>query len=683
VNSIEEILFRLRFHEGHLGVPDLQERGEIERLRPLVRSDETVRYTLITAILEAEYLRLEHSLCLNMLLEEFPELPQPQFLLRMHAYEYRGEDAIGTLSARRLMCERGFADERLKREVEQTVFGRCEPVGQDLYHDFVMNKFWEWAHKSPKYLPWILGNVTLNYTPASAAVEVLLKHSEFPLNDYDLGIHSHEIQCRLAAADKGLSPANLIRALKEDGVPLRAIYEVRNHAPVHLWSEQDFQYISQIASNPQDSFYSYARLLIIRTYDSSSQARDWVQRQMVETPDDLLIHHNLANHTQDPELAQKSLQALADKHDKNGEFVTVINVIDRFARNGRPFPEEWAACMLVRAYEQLPLEWKNQAIAVLKSCYPDHKETLRLSKEQTPVPGYSALPKEFEVLLQLAATSNDHAGRHALAQLVKHFLDRQEVQALLIQKASLLQIAFDSENALKALAFNLPDAPETIDLLTRNSSDPWFSDLQRKLINHRLLRPDTFDQLKARQGKGPPWPRNLAAPSLALWYGDKPETFDIIADELPTLVQRWPDDPRTFAVLRQVLINGDGASLEISVHRTIEAARLLSRAFSRHPETPGLLRQHLNYRPEILAEYLGLCIGRRESMEEAINILRELTDKPAHAAIANAGPRLIIQFFGPQVKLLHVLRQIRSESPCRALQKSITDIFTTGFPKHA
>ena len=153
----------------------------------------------------------------------------------------------------------------------------------------------------------------------------------------------------------------------------------------------------------------------------------------------------------------------------------------------------------------------------------------------------------------------------------------------------------------------------------------------------------------------------------------------MVANELPILVQRWPDDPRTFAVLRQALIDGDNAADGEDIRRTVDAARLLARAFSNHPETADILRRHLNNRPEIFAEYVGLCSSRREGMKESIAVLGELADISAHDSMAKAGPKLLIQFFGPHIELLQALQNLRFKSPCDVLRKSIDKILATYF----
>jgi hypothetical protein len=243
MKSVDEILFRLRFSEFYYedGV-----RVDLEPLRPLVRADERTRRVLMTVVLEAEYLATPSRACLELLLDELPESPQARFLLHWHAYEYRGEDAMGTECARNLMCRRGPPEPRLRREVEQTFvdrsqiyFNQWESVGKDLYSDFVAKKFREWAEAEPRYIPTLLAATATAHASVETLLPALARHPDFPLADYDLGRHPHELACRLAAAPARPSPAALIRAFRADRAPLRAIYEFRNHAPVESWSPGD------------------------------------------------------------------------------------------------------------------------------------------------------------------------------------------------------------------------------------------------------------------------------------------------------------------------------------------------------------------------------------------------------------------------------------------------------------
>jgi len=683
MKSVEELLFRLRFSQYRW---DDADNSEIEKLRPYVRSNHRVREILMAVVLEADYLSIPSRNCLEILLDELPDSPQAKYLLRMHAYEYRGEDSMGTLSARKVMCRKGLTEERLRREIEQTAFENYsqgirmpngEYVGKDLRGDFVIKKFWEWAAESARYVPCILGDMTIGYSSVDSVVQIVQKHPNFPLSEYDFGIHTHEFECRFAAGAERPGVVALIKAMREDGMPLRSIYEIQKHAPVKSWSEDDFAFIKNIADDPNDPFREYTEFLIIATAHTSPLAMEWVRNRIKANPGDQSFHRKIAYKIQDPEIARESLTLLADGHN---EFVTVAHSICSFANIGKKLPEAWAVPVLVRGYNEVPPDRKHDVLVCLQAAYPNHAETRRLIEQAKPREPATP-PNEFQALVELAGNSTGYEASKALRKLAEQFLDRPGVEALLFKKAAEEKEMYTRANALIEVAFRFPEAPATIELLTRPSANPWDSWLQETLLNHLSAEYETFEQLRARMSSGEEWRRKIAVAGIALWYADLPGAFDLLSPSIETLVQRWPDEDRTFALLRTALIRGIKRDLDFSIPKAIDAARLLSRAFSHHPETGNLLRQYMDHRPAIFAEYLGLNIGNDAEMDWGTAVLEGLFNDQEHTDLAEAGPKLLIRYFGPRKRLLEKFQQLQSSSKCQALTRAIGKLFQERFPE--
>jgi hypothetical protein len=172
--------------------------------------------------------------------------------------------------------------------------------------------------------------------------------------------------------------------------------------------------------------------------------------------------------------------------------------------------------------------------------------------------------------------------------------------------------------------------------------------------------------------------RRLAVAGLALWHGDRPETFVLLAAHPATLVQRWPGEERTFGVLRQILTR-DWLVKTGDEDTPVAAARLMARAFAGHPETPELLRKHHGYRAAIIAEFLGLHAGNLEILAWGLSLARELTDGIGHAELGRNIPALLIGYFGPRRDLIDTLQILHKESRCSALRASVEQLFQKYF----
>jgi hypothetical protein len=352
-----------------------------------------------------------------------------------------------------------------------------------------------------------------------------------------------------------------------------------------------------------------------------------------------------------------------------------MQAIHRLAHGGRKPAPDRAAPMLARAYRETRPDWQRQTLWVLKEYYADHPETLRLVAE-TAVAEPAPMPEfqdDLARLLHIAKTTpNGWTGqRYAVTELAERFSDRSEVRALLFQIAGGTQGDTPERCALLEVVFRYPDAPETMELLTRPTTDMTRNRLQRAAIRYLTGQPETLEDYRQQLDSDDYFARLAAPGALALWHGGEPGIFELLASIDPkTLVARWPGEARTFETLRAMLSDGN-----TSAERTVLAARLLSRAFPDHPETPGLLRQFMNFRAAIFAEYLGLKMGDDVAMEWGLSVLRELRDEPAHRDLAQAGPALLVWFFGPRKDLLAELPVMGQEASIPSLRTGIEELF--------
>ncbi len=670
----EELLFRLRFSPHFWN-----DQGEpsIECLRPLVRSDERVRNILMSVVLETEYLSVPSRYCMDLLLDELPDSSQAHFLLRMHAYHFPSEDALGKSFARRIMQKRWPPTKRLRREVEQEFHESRVVVGKDLYSGFVFPLFKEWAAECPKYIPGILASSLLVYADVEEVVRVLQKNPDFPLSDYELGCHANEYAGRLAAGAGRPQLVPLIRAFRQDGISQLAPYEVRKHAPIESWSPEDFDFAQAIAADPNDPFHAWIRFQLVKSSDTCPLASAWVERELAAAPGDRLLHQNLALETRRPDAAMRSIQVLIEKHQ---DFTTALKAMYRLAWLGQPLAAEQAMPIILSAKGKAASGWEHLIPDVLKKGYPTHPETLRYLEEQKPpAPPVDFSRLDVEKLLELLATSNGWPGMRAILELGERFREDARVKELLFQKAAESSPSYLKSYALQEVALRYRDAPETLELLTRPTNNGWERELPRRLISHLFSARETFEQLCARLNLGELWDRHIRGAELALWHADHPEAFRVLASRPNVLVDRWPDDERTFAVLKQQLIDAVVVS-DWESDFGVEPARLISRAFPDHPEAAELLQKYMRYRPSIFAEYLGLNLGNDDAMNWGLKLLHELRDDPAQARLGASGPRLLVLFFGPRKVLLEALRELQTSSPCPSLRKSIGDLLREYFP---
>ena len=88
----------------------------------------------------------------------------------------------------------------------------------------------------------------------------------------------------------------------------------------------------------------------------------------------------------------------------------------------------------------------------------------------------------------------------------------------------------------------------------------------------------------------------------------------------------------------------------------------------------------MDHRPAIFAEYLGLNIGNDAAMDWGTAVLEGLSNDQEHTDLAEAGPKLLIRYFGPRMRLLEKFQQLQSSSKCQALTRAIGKLFQERFP---
>lgn len=300
-------------------------------------------------------------------------------------------------------------------------------------------------------------------------------------------------------------------------------------------------------------------------------------------------------------------------------------------------------------------------------------------------------------LLQFAENPYDTPIQgYAIKMLAEHFPDRLQVKTLLktlaapestnkcTQLAARRAIAWGYRGQSWAVDFLLLAERSEADALIDFVDDPDYS----KWLNRRHEWREELEDILLRTTRDEGWKAFDAVHGLALFFGEQTETKELfltmatanpppsssknpkirlghrMADFyvwkavicLRTAVMLWKDDPDVLRAVHAALDHPDREFKE-------EAARLLSRAYSCHPETANRLRQYLAESLIIFGEYIGLRMGDLEAMFEGLAVLAALPDTPAARAMAQDGPLYLVRFFGPRKDLLQELLRIGAAGP--------------------
>jgi hypothetical protein len=729
LQSFGRALFKLRV--GDFFFERKEDVRFLDQFRASIRNDEKVRALFVNRILGGtdspwEDFFTERREMLNVLLDEQPDSAQAKYLLNHIAFHPQGEDGMCTQNAHKIMAQRFADDPWFRRQVEQYGGGRNMGFSKGYFlsdlSDYNRHLLEEWAESDTKYLPMCFG--------IADPLFALCKHPDFKFDDFDLPDETRTI-CQKITNQPTYETRLGVLALqpKSDYYSAEKIFDslASNLCP------ENIQTLCAVAENKSHSHSGRANIVLAKNAGKSRQISAWISEKSLSDSNNLSWPGILAQYCDDHDLALQSTRRLLGESGPAVSEYLLIAALRRFCAEPWTLPVSEGLPLIEQALSHDALKNRRpELLQILAETYPNHSDTRRIllayraASELRRIDGLSAnvlnlaldhcaaravlsegiaailsdsqSDQAFQILIPKAENSPDEEQATAIRALADGYSARAGVKELLIEKAlKSTPGSHPQRAALLSLAWHFRHDRQTSETVLELATQQTYKDLPSQLLDF-VSDPDYCGWLatrhewkkrfeeKARNTKSENWfDRALGAYGLALWFGEDPEVISLHIESakshtgplgqfyLRNMVMRWQNEPCVLKAIQSTLDNHNSEMRD-------EAAILLSRAYSNHPDTSTLLRCHISRSSIVFGEYIGLGMNRPEVMTEGLCVLQRLPDAEVSKEVALDGPMHLLRYFGPRKDLRDALTRLGAETANPHLQKGITKAFERFFP---